>query len=521
MHSLLRRAVSTALPFAITAFAGASASAAIVYVDESATGPVQDGTSWCTAFTTLYDGLAAAVAGDVVRVAGGLYTPDPAFLADPRLATFLLPANVRIEGSYAGCGAPNPDARDPANDTSYIRGDALRDDHVTGDTTNNSFHVMTALNVTGVVLDMIYVDGGKASSALHADGLNGAGLLAIGSRLATFDCIFQGLEAQTGPDQPDGRGGSVYLRKSKARFVDTLFRESIAGESGGGVHLESSHATFEGCFYAACITRLAGGGLYADEGSSARIEDTLFLVCHAIDGEGGGIHAYGASILASRTSFQGSSAIDGAGVYSYKATSDYVNCTFQSFLGASGDGGAMANVGGTTTLMNCLITGNGAGGRGGAIAQDAGKLIVTNSTIAENSAGSQAAGIDVAGGAAATVRNTILWDNDVAGSTTEADQLRITGGATLAISDSDVEGWTGIFGGAGNFGSDPSFVAPGSDYRLGGASPCVDAGSNGALPSDVADLDADANVLEATPLDLDDLPRIAGFFVDIGAYERQ
>jgi hypothetical protein len=69
------------------------------------------------------------------------------------------------------------------------------------------------------------------------------------------------------------------------------------------------------------------------------------------------------------------------------------------------------------------------------------------------------------------------------------------------------------------------------DLRLRGDSPCIDAGSNGAVPLDSADLDDDGDTDERTPLDLAGGPRFiddpatddtdAGTppIVDIGAYE--
>ena len=81
---------------------------------------------------------------------------------------------------------------------------------------------------------------------------------------------------------------------------------------------------------------------------------------------------------------------------------------------------------------------------------------------------------------------------------------------------------TGLFGGVGNIGLDPLFVAPASDdFRLSLGSPCIDAGSDAAVPPDSGDLDGDANVLEQTPHDLDGLTRIVNKAVDMGAYEAQ
>ncbi|MCC7291788.1 MAG: hypothetical protein IT449_06985 [Phycisphaerales bacterium] len=73
------------------------------------------------------------------------------------------------------------------------------------------------------------------------------------------------------------------------------------------------------------------------------------------------------------------------------------------------------------------------------------------------------------------------------------------------ISNTLVEGWTGRWGGEGNFDADPQWIdAGGGNLRIAGDSPCVDAGDNDAVTQSV---------------DLDGNPRILGGRVDIGAYE--
>lgn len=504
---------------ACSAVFSAQLSASTIYVDESATGPVHNGASWCTAYTTLWEALAAASPGDTIKVAGGLYTPEPILFGDPREATFNLVSNVRIEGAYAGCGAPNPDARDYANDISFIRGDPLRDDDINGDTSNNSYHVLTAWGITDAELDGLYFDGGRAGNPFVVDGSNGAGAIAIDSSFTAVNCIFQGNEALDMPDGLIGRGGSVYARRSKLHFVDTLFRESIAGERGGGVYSERSAVIYDGCAFAACITSGDGGGAYNDPGSYAEIRGAWFVVCAALR-DGGGLHNDGAQVLVANSLIQGSNATHGACIYSVNSKLDLVNCELILGNNASNDGGALFGKATRTTLMNCLITGNQAGGVGGAIAHHDAKLVITNSTFEGNTAGSGAAGLDVAGSGGLQLTNSILWNNSTGGVVSEATQVASTGGASISVDYSDVDGWTGALGGVGNFGLDPLFVAPGAlDYRLGLGSPCRNAGNNAALPSDIADLDGDNNVLEATPLDLDLTPRIQSGIVDMGAYE--
>jgi len=122
---------------------------------------------------------------------------------------------------------------------------------------------------------------------------------------------------------------------------------------------------------------------------------------------------------------------------------------------------------------------------------------------------------------------------------------------TLRISFSDVDGGLEtvfvedgctLHWGPGNIDADPLFVDPDgpdndpntwedNDHHLFAGSPCIDAGCNWAVPVDSADLDADADTDEITPLDLDNEGR---FFddpdtadtgcgntpiVDVGAYE--
>jgi hypothetical protein len=100
-----------------------------------------------------------------------------------------------------------------------------------------------------------------------------------------------------------------------------------------------------------------------------------------------------------------------------------------------------------------------------------------------------------------------------------------------------VQGWTGGLGGTGNFGKNPLFIDPdgpdgvsgnGDDnLRLTRDSPCIDAGSNPALPLDSADLDGDGERQEPIPYDLDANPRIVDgdkdgtATVDLGAQEYQ
>lgn len=514
--------ISLAL-FVAAPFAGAQLSP-VIYVDENATGPVHDGSSWCNAYTTLYEALGVAASGQSIHVAGGLYTPDPSMVLDPRDASFHLVDGVSIVAAFAGCGAPNPDARDFANDTSYIRGDPLRNDYTWGDQSDNSYHVLIADNLsTGLVLDGLYVDAGNATNPAVTDGNIGGGLLARGtSQMKLIDCIFQDDKASTGPDSLVGRGGAVYLRKSSVNFIGTLFRESIGGEAAGGVYLESSAANFIDCTFAGCISSLRGGGVFNDRQSSITLRDSEFIACssHAWPEMGRGGDLYNAGkCLAIRTKFTGGAGVDGGAVYNGKSSFSAANCSF-TWATAQRNGGGMFNYGSSVTLSNCLFAGCSAES-GGGVYSEASKLAVGNCTLTQQTATVGAAGIELVGnGGGASVRNSILWANSTMGVSGEAEQISVAGTTVLYLDFSDVQGLTGALGGTGNIGLDPLFAAPGLfDFRPTLGSPCIDAGSNSLLLLDFADLDGDLVFIEPTPLDLDDTTRVVNGTVDMGAYE--
>lgn len=110
---------------------GATAGAAEIFVDVDAS-PGGDGTSWCTAKNDLKDVLDGAASGDIVRVAGGTYvtgvcdpSPCTSTAGDQRHRSFVLHDGVKVFGGYAGCGAPDPDAR---TEESILSGDLNGDD---------------------------------------------------------------------------------------------------------------------------------------------------------------------------------------------------------------------------------------------------------------------------------------------------------------------------------------------------------------------------------------------------------
>jgi polymorphic membrane protein len=217
-----------------------------------------------------------------------------------------------------------------------------------------------------------------------------------------------------------------------------------------------------------------------------------------------------------------------------------VNCRFFG-NSAPGKGGAVYNFASVPQLANCVFDGNSAGGNGGAVFNGgsagfglSGESILLNCTLTANSAVS-GGGIFCAtfGDGGATLGNCIVWANSGSGG-------QIVNGT--AVTFSCVQGG---YSGRGNINVDPRFVdadgvngVPGDaddDLRLRVDNPdpllmpCIDTGENDLVPPDAADVDADGDHDERTPLDVFRLPRftvnanITGpcdpVRVDMGAFE--
>jgi predicted outer membrane repeat protein/VCBS repeat-containing protein len=162
--------------------------------------------------------------------------------------------------------------------------------------------------------------------------------------------------------------------------------------------------------------------------------------------------------------------------------------------------GAVARFTNTRFTDNTLST--------GAVVRFNGNLLVFDQvTIANNFTGSLPGAITrrLANGGSIYVRNSILWNNRAhpSASSIEFQQIGSTNAHQISVEHSVVEGLS-IFAGTGNLSYDPLFVeASAGNYALQAASPAIDA----AVP------------YIALSLDLAGFARVQSSAADLGAYE--
>ncbi|MEE9296537.1 MAG: hypothetical protein V3W34_16455 [Phycisphaerae bacterium] len=518
--------LSLVLTFSVIGMAPLAYAGTVLYVDASASGTPNNGSSWCNAYLTLQDALAVAVFGDTIRVADGTYKPDQGTgqTAGDRAASFELVSRVALEGGYAGCGAADPDERDFVANETILSGDLSSND--TPDFANhdeNSYQVVSSIRTTATtVLDGFTITGGantvdsfSRGGGIYAElaggtvsncvlALNiatqGGGLNAETSSLTLAACTFRDNSAL------GWWGGGARIVDGTVALNDCTFDDNSSTSNGGGLAVWDSGdgqgpstavVTLNNCGFFDNESSFYGGGIY-NRNVNLSATDCVFERNKAR--WGGGIKSYGGPgiILRGCTFDANSSDDDGGGIHSgfgLDSTDSFVDCVF--IANTSGDnGGAFHKIGvSETNFVNCVFVGNHADDRGGAtfFGQNTGPVIVNsvfsgntslshggamylfgianplivNCTFSNNSSNLDGGAIYNTVISSPIMINTVLWGNTDQGGSDESAQFHLDDGFPV-IHHSVMQGWTGTLGGTGNSGADPLFADPdGADDFIG------------------------------------------------------
>ena len=290
-------------------------------------------------------------------------------------------------------------------------------------------------------------------------------------------------------------------------------RGSGITRSGGGMYNYQGSPKVINCTFVENIAQFYGGGMYNDYNSNANVLKCTFSENIAVE-SGGGLANDGSSPMV-------------------------INCFFKdNYVTNSGGGGMFNNEASSPVLINCAFVNNSAAGSGGGIRnrgeenEDCCPTLV-NCSFGGNWAGSTGGGMYTGNEddeCDPVVTNCVFWGNTSDSGSVQAAQ--IDGDSPIVtyscIQDSDPDDGSIPFGGAANNNIDdnPLFEnQSGGDLRLSPGSPCIEVGSNTAVPADILDIDEDGNTTEPTPLDLDERSRLFDgdcadvAVVDMGAYE--
>ena len=583
----LKRAALLAVGSALMGFMGCagcpgSVSGPVIYVNAGATG-LRTGTDWANALTELQDALLVAAQSPGVSeiwVAAGTYRSTT---TGDRTASFRLKNALAIYGGFAGTETAR-EQRDTAANPTILSGDLNADDDGGSNLVDNLYHVVIADQVDGsAVLDGFTIRGGYANEGNNISGagmycqnaspvvarcrfeanvaaVNGAGMLNQNSTPTVKNCVFAGNTAL-------GSGGGMLNLNSSPVLTGCTFESNQANIGGALANQNGSQPTLTNCTFTG-NTAAESAGAVANSGGAAQFIDCsftsnssavggavqnantaapLFAGCTFTENgsqqDGGAmLNVIDVAAVLSRCTFRSNAAGRSGGAISNSSKSNAIlmNCAFEGNSALTG-GGGLFNLVSDPVVMNCTFSGNTGGVGGAMLNRDNAAPAVTNCTFSANQA-NLGGGIYNTLNASPVITNCVLWGNIDSGVSASNAQIRTDSGTPVVTYSCVQGGWEGD-GGTGNIDTDPLFAnAAGPDASAGtgdedlslqAGSPCIDSGNNLAVPADAADLDADENVAELTPLDAADEPRNAddpatdntgtgtGAVVDMGAFEFQ
>ena len=438
------------------------------YVDVNNVSGTYDGLSWAGAFATLQEGIDAAAldGGGDVWVAAGEYHEER--VADGSGA-LVLKQNVNAYGGFLADDEMQFLERDPETNVTIIDGSQARAGEA-------AWHVVKGADEAA--LYGFTITGGDATGA--GDGMNGAGMANYGVSPTISRCKFTSNTA-------DAEQGVIWNEDSSPGIADCVFDQN-AGDAiynSGAASPTIADCTFSGN---------GGDGIrnWTDSGSLT-VND-----CEFIDNGGRGIYSTGPQTVVTRCTFEGNSGDQGGAILNLGVSSSVLACRFARNVATDG-GGAIYSGNGSYKIENCVFWENSAPNGGAMYDGELGAVTLTNCTFSGNSAGG-AGGAIYNSASPFIVTNCIMWD-DMAGGV--SNEIAEGDGSAMQVRFSDVQGGAD---GTANIAGDPLFTdASMGDLTLGDGSPCIDSGTEIGAPG----------------TDFDGADRPAGDGYDMGAYERR
>ena len=243
------------------------------------------------------------------------------------MATFTIPAGVRVYGGFAGTETAISERTGAAT---ILSGDLLGDDTIRtaanyDSTRDDNSNIVVTVTGANVILDGLTITAGNGQSGAGLSS-TGAGLSSTGANTAVTNCTFTNNTATN-------RGGGAYFTAAGTTLTRVTFTDNMATNSGGGAYFLQT-ATLTSCTFTGNTASSTGGGAH-------------FLQTATLTG----------------CTFTGNTGRFGGGAY-FRKTATLTNGVFAGNTATANGGGLRFFSGGTvlnTTLYNNTATGQGGG----------------------------------------------------------------------------------------------------------------------------------------------------------------
>ena len=431
---------------------------------------------------TIQDGIDETVEGETVLVAPGTYTETIDFNGKSiTLRSETGPDETVLDGNSAG------------SVVTFVDGET-----------------------EGSVIDGFTIRNGSGTYFPQEEDYYGGGIYCAYSSPMIKNCRISGNGAEDG-------GGGIFCYYASPAIENCMVSANHCGDGyvkGGGIFCWYSSPTIMNC---AISDNLYGGGIFCEGASSPTIANCT-ISGNLSEGSGGGISNRDYATPTIENCTIASNVSDGGGgIYCDHASPTIMNCNILENISSHGAGGGIGCHESSPTIHNCTISRNedrhssGGGGGGGIFCGVGSSPSITNCMITENSAGEYGGGIYCGNGfhtaianctisgnsamwgggitcwgpyAVPKIINCILWGN----SADFGPEIALSDYAVLSVISCDVQGGEAAvyelyMGGFhrwldGNIDADPLFVG-GGDYHLTAGSPCINAGTDVGVPTDI------------------------------------
>lgn len=214
----------------------------IVYVDQTASDPTPDGSSWEEAMPFIQSGIDASSPGEEIWVADGVYPEDLTF-----------GEGDVVYGGFEGLGGAEETQRNQRNWEKNV----TEINASTADSGNPSRHVAVFDGATTCTLDGFTLWGGMADWSYPHDMGGGILFRNTNGSNTIANCIIKDNYAML--------GGAIACENASPTFRNCVIINNQAEDFGGGVYcIDSSHPVFSGCIIRGNLSLDEGGGVYTE-----------------------------------------------------------------------------------------------------------------------------------------------------------------------------------------------------------------------------------------------------------------
>ncbi|HQA43193.1 MAG TPA: hypothetical protein PK579_01425 [Phycisphaerae bacterium] len=259
--------------------------AATIYVTQTGS-DANSGLSWSEAKGTVAGGLAAAVAGDEVWVAAGVY-----------VERITLKAGAALYGGFAG-SETQLEQRSVASNPTVLDGNR------TGNVVTSPSGATATTRIDGFTIRNGYVSNGY-----------GGGIYCSSSSPTIANCTITENSASFS-------GGGIYCSSSSPTIINCTIGANSANSGGGGIDCFCSSPTIANCTITGNSATYYGGGIYWGESSPTIVNCTI---TGNQASSGGGLCCEYDSAVITNCTIAGNIASSGGGIYCRYSRSTIAN----------------------------------------------------------------------------------------------------------------------------------------------------------------------------------------------------